>query len=251
MILHIPHSSTHFPNKDGFIASPFILEQEITRLTDWYTDELFNYPNCNSVKASFSRIFCDVERFEDDTLEEMSKFGMGVLYEYGDCRDRLRFVSPTLRTSILTNYYHPYHAQLEKVVANELSNKGSALIIDCHSFPQIPLKTSHHSAGYFPDFGIGTDSFHTPTQLVYHIVNFLQAEGYSIGIDIPYRGCIVPHTYYKKEARVYSIMIEINRRLYLDEKTRQKLPEFEKIGVLIKSLLREIENFQIKNEIDF
>ena len=101
MILHIPHSSTHIPFRDGFISDFRTIEKEILRLTDWYTDELFHLEGQSKIVTPFSRIFCDVERFEEDTKEEMTKFGMGVLYEKTDSGDRLREITPQLRERII------------------------------------------------------------------------------------------------------------------------------------------------------
>jgi N-formylglutamate deformylase len=44
----------------------------------------------------------------------------------------------------------------------------------------------------------------------------------SLGIDTPYSGSIVPMEYYQKESKVTSIMLEVNRRLYLNEPTNEK-----------------------------
>jgi N-formylglutamate amidohydrolase len=101
LILHIPHSSTIIPLKDGFVSNPTKIEQEIIKLTDWYTDDLFDSLIDHKIVAPFSRIFCDVERFADDELEIMSKVGMGVLYEKLDSDEILRKVTPELRKKFL------------------------------------------------------------------------------------------------------------------------------------------------------
>jgi len=41
LILHIPHSSTTIPMTDGYVGSPTEIQNEILKLTDWYTDEWF------------------------------------------------------------------------------------------------------------------------------------------------------------------------------------------------------------------
>ena len=68
MILHIPHSSTVIPFKDGYVIDEALLNQEINLLTEWFTNELFENENATIVKAEFLRIFCDVERFADDSV---------------------------------------------------------------------------------------------------------------------------------------------------------------------------------------
>jgi N-formylglutamate amidohydrolase len=67
IILHIPHSSTIIPLLEGYVADAISLEKEILKLTDWYTDDLFYSKEDEMIVAEFSRIFCDPERFTDDS----------------------------------------------------------------------------------------------------------------------------------------------------------------------------------------
>lgn len=69
--------------------------------------------------ADFSRVFCDVERFSDDSQEIMAEYGMGVLYEKGDDGSIIREITPELRQEILNKYYWPHHNQLkEQLIIN-------------------------------------------------------------------------------------------------------------------------------------
>ena len=76
LILHIPHSSDKIPDRKGYVVDKKILDKEIIKLTDWYTDDLFFFEDSIPVKADFSRIFCDTERFSDDSQEVMAEYGM-------------------------------------------------------------------------------------------------------------------------------------------------------------------------------
>ncbi|MEN8775635.1 MAG: N-formylglutamate amidohydrolase [Polaribacter sp.] len=215
LILHIPHSSTNIPFFDGYIDDKEKITKEIEKLTDWYTDDLFAAETDDKLITPFSRIFCDVERFSDDSQEEMSKFGMGVLYEKFDNGDILRKVTRNIRESILENYYNKHHNKLLHFVKTSLKEKNQCLIIDCHSFPNETLNCAVNKSTFRPDFNIGTDSFHTPKKLIEISKRYFEELGYSLGIDEPYSGSIVPMEYYKKDHRVKSIMLEINRKLYL------------------------------------
>ena len=66
-----------------------------------------------------------------------------------------------------------------------------------------------------PDFYLGTDDFHTSTELVGVTEAKLQHMGYSTVRNEPFSGTIVPLTHYRKDQRVQSQMIKINRELYL------------------------------------
>jgi N-formylglutamate amidohydrolase len=46
---------------------------------------------------------------------------------------------------------------------------------------------------------------------------YFESLGYNLGIDTPYSGTIVPPNHFRTEKRVLGIMLEVNRRLYLDE----------------------------------
>jgi N-formylglutamate amidohydrolase len=53
------------------------------------------------------------------------------------------------------------------------------------------------------------------------------AEGFSFAVNRPFAGCIVPLAHYRKKRNVCSIMLEVDRRLYLDEETGKKSGSFE------------------------
>lgn len=222
LILHIPHSATTIPILDGFVNNVEKIEQEIIKLTDWYTDDLFDSKIDKRIIANFSRIFCDVERFANDELEIMSKVGMGVLYEKLDSDELLRKVTPELREKILTDYYWKHHNSLTTIVEEQLKKNGECLIVDCHSFPSTPLHKAINQEKNTPDFNIGTDVFHTPQKYINASIDFFESRGYTLGVDWPYSGSIVPIKYYQKDKRVNSIMLEINRKLYLEEPTNKK-----------------------------
>jgi N-formylglutamate amidohydrolase len=79
MILHIPHASANIPDWEGFWDEEKV-QAEILKLTDWYTDDLFQSEEAIRLIAPFSRVFCDVERYREDEQEPMSFKGMGVTY---------------------------------------------------------------------------------------------------------------------------------------------------------------------------
>jgi N-formylglutamate deformylase len=238
LVLHIPHSSTEIPIFDGYVSSHDEIQQEIIRLTDWYTDDLFDSHVDAKIVTPFSRIFCDVERFADDELEVMAKFGMGVLYEKFDNGNLLRIVSPELKQEVLNNFYWAHHELFRKAVKTSLELTKSCLILDCHSFPSKPLTRALVQDEIRPDFNIGTDSYHTPKHIIDESINYFETKGYTLGIDTPYSGSIVPMEYYQKDKRVTSIMLEVNRRMYLNEPTNEKSDRYFKTKETVQDYIK-------------
>ena len=242
LILHVPHAATSLPNQEGFIHNDEKIQQEITKLTDWYTDDLFHSETDEMIVSPFSRIFCDVERFENDEEEVMSKVGMGVLYERFDDDELLRTVTPELREEVIQNYYHPHHKALTLAVQTQLDIEGNGLIVDCHSFPSTPLLKGLDQSTNPPDFNIGTDAFHTPQDLIDRAVAYFKDKGYSLGINQPFSGTIVPMAFYKKDKRVQSIMLEVNRKLYLKEPGKEKSDNYASTKEIVQGFLRAMKN---------
>ena len=245
VILHIPHSSLNFPHRKGFLISADELLKEAEHLGDLHTEELF-YPNeqrkrYRAVVAGFSRVFCDVERYEEDEAEGMSRFGMGVLYTHNDNGEQIRAMSTALREEILSEYYRPHHKELEQQVEECLQSSEEVLIVDCHSFPDVPFNNSilSISGEMRPDICIGTDEHHTSKKLTECVVGFFKSKGYSVSINTPYAGSIVPLKYFRSSLKLSTIMIEVNRKLYMNEMTKEKLEgggEFQKMQEAIQEL---------------
>ena len=164
LLLHLPHSSTALPLRDGYCVSDAILNQEIlksNRLVHSICLKTKQIP----VKAPFRESFVIPERFADDSQEIMAQRGRGVLYTITDEGMPLRHVSTDLRSRILKDYYWEHHSQFAATVQIQLEQFGSSTIVDCHSFPYIPLKSALDQSLFRPDFNIGTDAIHTPKNL--------------------------------------------------------------------------------------
>ena len=218
LILHIPHASLRIPDYGHYLLPPEEVDAEAIYLTDLYTDQLFLPAQGDAViQVDFCRVYCDVERFDHDALEPMSKFGMGATYVRCDDGRTLRGLTPTERNTIMQTSYHPHHERLTAAVYAEIIRAGEARIVDCHSFPDQPLRCSQYQGDAKFDFNIGTDAFHTPLEWVEASVKFFAYRGFRLGIDEPYAGSIVPIKQYNKDNRVKSIMLEINRNLYMNE----------------------------------
>jgi N-formylglutamate amidohydrolase len=93
-------------------------------------------------------------------------------------------------------------------------------------------QTSHRA-----DICIGTDTFHTPSAIRDAIVAAAEKEGYSVAVDAPFAGALVPLSSYQTDRRILSVMIEVNRRLYMDELSGQKTPDFGTVRATIGRLI--------------
>jgi len=251
VVVHVPHGSIIIPEEYGesILLSKARLWYEMCRMTDAFCDELYEAPEFPvRVIAKYSRFVCDVERFRDDRLESRAKFGQGLMYTHTTYGRRIRKYDNELREMILREVYDPHHESLTLAVDNALDKYGKCLIIDGHSFPSnTPIKP----LGILnrPDFDIGTDSFHTPDGLREAICDKVNKLGYSVKVNTPFAGAITPMDHYRKDKRVYSIMFETNRRLYMNSRDMTKSDGFNKTREICRELMLCAAKWVAENEI--
>lgn len=233
-ILHIPHASLLIPDeyREQFLLTQDELHQEAVLLADLFTDELFQDPDKSRTSIAFPvcRLLVDPERFADDQNEPSFRHGMGVIYSRTSGGAPLRRpLSQSERTALLDRFYHPHHASLAEAVTLTLESSGSALVIDCHSFPKKPFPFEPELGHDRPEICLGTDALHTPAWLRDSVTHAFLSHGYAVAWNVPFQGTLVPAAYYQSNPAVYSLMIEVRRDLILDETAERKSSRFEEI----------------------
>lgn len=241
-IIHVPHAATAIPKKYLSSYDSSKLSNEFLLMTDHYCDELFHigFP---MIKAKVSRLFCDMERFRDDHIESMAAKGMGAIYTHCSDGSLLRIVLPDEKEKILRKYYDAHHKRLTKTVDKFLEQTNQCIIIDGHSFHPTPLPHEPNQENHRPDFCIGSDPFHTPTEIVTICKNFLTDAGFTVKENNPFAGTIVPLKHYQKDSRVISVMIEVNRSQYMNE-SGEKTERFTEVKATLKELCKKIADYK-------
>ena len=235
LVVHVPHASRYIPEdmRRDFLCLD--LDRELLLMTDLYCDELFD-TEAERILFPVSRLVCDPERFRDPEEEIMEKVGMGAVYTRCSGGLPLRDIDALDREKILRRYYDPHHQRLTEAVRRRLLSWERCLIIDGHSFSPEPLSHESDQTTPRPDICIGTDSFHTSPRLAERAMTFFRRSGYECCLNRPFAGTIVPGAYYRRDPRVASLMIEINRKLYMNA-DGERNAEFQKTVEVIGAFL--------------
>ena len=236
LVLHLPHDSTEVPSavRSQFVLSDADVARELDRMTDHHTQALFGAlaAPAQTVRAPVSRLVVDVERFASDDDEAMAARGMGAVYTTAsDLQPLRRTLSAVERENLMQTYYWPHHERFEAAVTAALENHGRCLVIDGHSFSANPLPYEQAApGGVRPDICIGTDTFHTPDEMARAFVSEFERTRWSVVLNEPFAGAIVPLSRYGRDQRVASVMVEVNRSLYLGMPGAQRLPGFTRVA---------------------
>lgn len=217
IVLAIPHSVREV--KTQWIGN---IDQDADRWTDWHTDRVFGskLPFVSQVVGNVSRFDCDLERLENDPLE---KEGQGILYTSSES-GATREITETQKEELLSEY-HSYRKSL-----SEALTEGD-LLIDCHSFPS-DLSDKDICIGFNDDWSKPNE------EVIETIKNHFLEQGYSVGINDPYSNSITPKTNFKYS----SVMIELNKKIYFNEKTLQEFSFSYKVHNSLNRLYKKIKN---------
>jgi N-formylglutamate amidohydrolase len=204
IVLNIPHASINGvfdPKYGGWPCNQYFVNNCLNRWTDWYTDFLFlplsEQKDVSTVVFPYSRFVCDAERLEDDPLEEI---GQGIIYkEYGyhkrnDMNEKQ--IKETLRL------WEQHQKSLKKHIKSP-----NTVLIDCHSFPS-DLSDCNICIGHNDDWSYNG-------KIVNGIVKIFKSRGYTVEINKPFSNSITPQMPFPYT----SVMIEVNKRVYMNEST--------------------------------
>jgi len=201
IIIHIPHQNIRIPEEyaeDYLIPDPLDEAIKVADLMVGYLIPEKCYET-NMMVFNYSRIFLDVERLPDDELE---KEGRGKIYTVASDGSLLRHLSREKREKIEKIYdeYHRTFQELTEKVRRKYAE--DTLIIDLHSF------TDSDDTGIEICLGFNDASSREKAMMMKAI---FEDAGFVVGLNTPYSNSIQP------VEGVDSVMIEINKKLYLDE----------------------------------
>lgn len=226
VVLHVPHASRALPDdvRSGLLLDDDALGRELDAMTDTATDLLA----ARATDAArlrpwrwvnpWSRLVVDPERFPDGT-EPMLAVGMGPVYTGTHDLGRLREPDAEVGADLLRRFFRPYAEGLADLVDDRLAACGRAVLLDVHSYPRLALPYER-LGGPRPPVCLGTDASHTPHWLVAAAVDAFDRAGLEVGLDSPFAGTYTPLRHWGRQPRVGSLMVEVRRDVYLDERLR-------------------------------
>lgn len=223
ILLHIPHSSTRFPEESNHSFADLDAEERL--LIDYYTDELFVPERASKhivpMVFPYCRLYCDVERLAKDPLESK---GLGISYHRIDDQT-VRIFSNLLSAFRL---YADFHAEVSMALVGLLK----PLIIDCHSFSNVPNLLNSQVTDIDICIGYNEDETRPDDVLIGTLIHHFKTCGYKVGLNAPFSNSktfAVPTDY-------HSVMIEVNKRIYMNEQTLEKTEGFQKLKEAIDSI---------------
>jgi len=265
-VFNSPHSGRHYPER--FLAMTKLDANEIRRSEDCYVDELFGAaPTLGAplLAANFPRAYLDVNRepWELDPRmfnEPVPPFanirsarvagGLGTVPKLvGEGLDiyarRLPLAEAVGR---IETVYKPYHDTLKQLVMRTHAQFGYAVLIDCHS---MPASIRIGDSGLRPDFIIGDRFGVSATRsLTDAAISILSSMGYSVAHNKPYAGGFITEHYGRPAKGLHALQIEINRGLYLDERSLRKTAGFDALADDLTRLAAELMAMPDYNFVD-
>lgn len=242
LVLDSPHSGIAYPPEFDFVCDfPRLREAE-----DTHVDLLVgSAPRLGAtlVRALFPRSFIDVNRSPEDLdaaliegawpgpvePSEKTRLGMGLIRRLSKPGEPIynRRLGVAEVADRIERYWHPYHQRLEKVLDDTRLRFGSVWYLDCHSMPAIANAMASDPGNARADFVLGDRDGTTCDPAFRDLVaETLRGFGYRVAVNDPYKGVELVRRHGRPADGRHALQLEINRRLYMDERTLEPVPHF-------------------------
>jgi N-formylglutamate amidohydrolase len=255
-VLNSPHSGRHYPER--FLSMSRLDRNAIRRSEDSFVDELFAGAlalGAPMLTAHFPRAYLDVNRepWELDPrmfAEPVPHFcnirsprvagGLGTVPRIvGEGQD-IYFGRIPLSEAVtrIDSVYKPYHETLKRLLVATHERFGHVVLIDCHS---MPAGIRVGEAGIRPDFIVG-DRFGTSAAaaLTDCTIDTLAGMGYRVVHNKPYAGGFITEHYGRPARGFHALQIEVNRGLYMNERTFEKSDGFQRLASDLTTLVARL-----------
>ncbi|MDC0094027.1 N-formylglutamate amidohydrolase [Alphaproteobacteria bacterium] len=232
ILITVPHAGNFYP--DIFINNLNIKLDKIRKIEDFESDKIINLidkNNADMIIAQCSRVVVDLNRsrlaidnsmfkeeFYNGLIEEskMIEYGLGVFPK--TINGTLIFkkkLSITYPKFMLENYYDPFHDCLSKKIKHLTKLFGYCYHIDLHTMPSKALVNLKKE----PDIVLGNNFGNSCSlKLVNYFKKMFENNGLVVEINKPYAGGFITRNYGNPSLGCHSLQIEINRKLYMNEK---------------------------------
>jgi N-formylglutamate deformylase len=257
LVLDSPHSGTAYPDDFHHVCDRHALR----KVEDTHVEQLFDFApelNATLIAARFPRSYIDVNRARDDIdvslldgpwpepVQPSAKVRLGKGLVWRTLDDGTPIYDQRLRVQDvqrrITTCWHPYHRALQDAVAAAQRRHGYAIHINCHSMPAVAAKFSTDFPGEaHADFVLGDRDHSTAAPgLTAWMQDHLNARGYSVSINHPYKGVELVRRTGNPAAGCHSVQFEINKRLYMNEDTLQPHAGFEPLKKMLRQMFSEL-----------
>tara|TARA_B100001971_G_C18184192_1_gene534587 strand:- start:521 stop:1381 length:861 start_codon:yes stop_codon:yes gene_type:complete len=215
LVFDNPHSGRCYPLDFKYECS----FDDLRRAEDAYLDKLYDWVPAKGfsyVRALFPRSYIDVNR---STKKMDNKSGTGLIRSYcsATVREQIYKSKPTLKDVFnrISKYYKPYHDALSDILSHTQKQHGGYVYINCHSMPSDLGGAGQNKY----DIILGTNNGRRCDPLLLKQLKILFEErGYNVGVHIPhFQGGHLVYKYGAPEENKHAILVEVNRKLYLNE----------------------------------
>jgi len=256
LVIDSPHSGSLYPEDFAYRCPLAVLR----RAEDSYVDELFGAApefGATMIAAVFPRSYLDVNRAADDLdpallatawpkhlpLRPATRVGLVRRYAQPGVPIYDRKLHPDEVLERVERYHAPYHQTLDEACDRLHGEFGAVWHINAHSMPSTGSR-AHGRKGEHGDFVLGDrDGTTFDPEFTEFVATVLRGLGYEVHVNDGYKGVELVRRQGRPAERRHSLQIEIDRSLYVDQRTLEKLPSFETVRADLARLCEAVRDF--------
>ncbi len=141
----------------------------------------------------------------------------------------------------IAGHWRPYHDRLQALLDESHALFGEAILLDCHSMPHEALENMGPPGAARPDVVLG-DRFGAAASgaVVDRIEAAFTGAGLRVARNMPFAGAYITQHYGRPSRRQHAVQIEIDRGLYMDERTIRPRPDYAAFHRLLDAVVADL-----------
>jgi N-formylglutamate deformylase len=145
----------------------------------------------------------------------------------------------------IVRYHQPYQRAVKDALDAAHDHFGAVWHLNLHSMPAMSGRISEEGPGKArADFVLGDrDGTTCDAAFTAFVRERLRGMGYDVKVNDPYKGVELVRAFSDPKAGRHSLQIEVNRRLYMDERTREKGAGFATLQGNLDRLLHAVADY--------
>ena len=256
VVVASPHSGRYYPK--SFLRSSVLDERVIRSSEDAFIDMLVaEAPALGAplLAAEYPRAYLDLNRATDE-LDPGVIEGVGRTVQTPRINSGLGVVPRVVANGRaiyrgkldrdeaerrIAEIWRPYHAELDGLMRQARMEFGKAVLIDFHSMPHEALDSVARPGAPRPQVVLGDRFGASADSDIIDVLEqgFLEA-GLIVSRNAPFAGAYITQRYGRPSNGFHAVQVEIDRALYMNERTVRPSIKFEGVKSKISQVLARV-----------
>ena len=257
LLITLPHSGERIPEACFWLQNleARVLLRDVDRFVDQLYLPVIDQFKIPYVSTQWHRYAADLNRQPQDIDQDSV---IGATLPSGKMSRGFHWVKTTLGEVLMESpidqathqglvelIYYPFHSNIHELIKPDKETGRDVWHLDLHSMPSVGTSEHRDPGEHRADIVVSDNRGKSAdSKFVDLVIAAYVRAGFKVGYNWPYYGGRITEAYGNPKANHHTVQVELNRKLYMDEATKEKNATYgetqKKLSHAIEIVRREV-----------